>query len=63
MAYLGQRDARLPIAIADLVPTEAVVEYSTNFAAMPKGDFKALTIRGEQLLRVLLPHYCRELLG
>ncbi len=63
MAYLGQRDARLPIAVADLVPAEAVVRYPTNFAAMPIADFKALTTRGEQLLRVLLPHYCPGLLG
>jgi len=53
MAYLGQRDSRLPIPVADLVPAKAVVGYPTNFAAMPKADFKALTTRGEQLLRVL----------
>jgi hypothetical protein len=63
MAYLGQRDARLPSSVADLVPVEAIVRYPTNFAAMPTADFKSLTTRGEQLLRVLLHHYCPDLLG
>jgi len=62
MAYLGQQDARLPVPVSDLVPAEAVAHYPTNFASMPSADFKALATRGEQLVRVLLPHYCPDLL-
>jgi len=62
MAYLGQRDNLLPSPPADLVPAGAVVGYPTNFAAMSASDFTALTTRGEQLIRALLPHYCPELL-
>lgn len=62
MAYLGQRDNLLPSPLADLVPAEAVAGYPTNFAAMSPSDFTALTTRGEQLIRALLPHYCPELL-
>lgn len=63
MAYLGQRDSRLPTVVADLVPAEAVTRYPTNFAAIPASDFQALSTRGEQLTRILLPRYCPDLLG
>lgn len=62
MAYLGQRDSLLPTPVADLAPADAFVRYPTNFAAMGASDFTALTARGEQLIRILLPQYCPELL-
>lgn len=57
LAYLGMKDHRLPAAPADLVPRERVASYPTNFKAMNQVDFTALTTRGEQLMRTLLPFY------
>lgn len=62
-AYLGMRDERLPAPLADLVPRERVFDYPTNFKAMSQGNLDALSGRGEQLVRVLLNHYCPELGG
>jgi len=59
--YLGMRDDRLPIPIADLVPREAVAGYPTDFRAMSREALHALSTRGEQLVRALLPHYCPSL--
>ena len=57
MAYLGMRDENLPVPVADLVPRHAVDQYPTNFDAMSTADLEALSIRGEQLIRTLLPYY------
>lgn len=57
MAYLGMRDENLPVPVADLVPRHAVDQYPTNFDAMSAADLEALSIRGEQLIRTLLPYY------
>jgi NTE family protein len=59
--YLGMQDGKLPTPVADLVPRAAVVGYPTNFAAVPAADQRQLAIRGEQLTRVLLAHYCPDL--
>jgi predicted acylesterase/phospholipase RssA len=61
MAYLGMADNKLPVPVADLIPRQAVAEYGTNFSAMSTTDFDNIASRGEQLIRVLLPHYCPEL--
>ncbi|MEV6183826.1 hypothetical protein AB0M07_43650, partial [Streptomyces sp. NPDC052015] len=53
LAYLGMRDERLPAPPADLVPRSAVFSYPTNFAAMSRSDFSAITTRGEQLMRTV----------
>lgn len=58
---LGMIDAHLPVPVHDLVPREAVERYPTNFAKMPAADLRAVSVRGEQLTRVLLGHYCPEL--
>ncbi len=63
MAYLGQNDSRLPRPLADLVPVDKTARYPTNFAAMPSDAFAAIATRGEQLIRLLLPYYCPELLS
>ena len=61
MAYLGMRDDRLPVPIADLVPRDSVASYGTNFSAMSQTNLDMLSARGEQLTRSLLPLYCPEL--
>jgi len=61
MAYLGMRDDRLPVPLADLVARDKVANYPTNFAPMADGDITALADRGEQLVRTLLPSYCKAL--
>lgn len=66
MAYLGMQDshlARVPAVVADLVPRSSVIAYPTNFAAMRHEEFERLTVRGEQLVRALLPSYCPRLLA
>jgi predicted acylesterase/phospholipase RssA len=60
-AYLAMQDRHLPTPVADCVPRAAVVGYPTNFAPVPGEDLRLLTVRGEQLTRVLLAHYCPEL--
>lgn len=60
-AYLGMDDYRLPVPLEDLVPREAVERYPTNFAKMTVRDLTAVSVRGEQLTRVLLSHYCPDL--
>ncbi|MFD1545077.1 patatin-like phospholipase family protein [Nonomuraea guangzhouensis] len=62
-AYLAMRDHKLPVPIADYVPRAAVVDYPTDFRAVSAENFRLLTVRGEQLTRVLLAHYCPELLA
>lgn len=57
MAYLGMRDENLPVPVPDLVPRHAVNQYPTNFDAMSGADLETLSIRGEQLIRTLLPYY------
>ncbi|WP_404200210.1 patatin-like phospholipase family protein [Streptomyces tauricus] len=60
LAYLGMKDDRLPAPPADLVPRSAVAAYPTNFAAMARSDFEAITTRGEQLMRTVLPMYLQS---
>ncbi|KUO07184.1 patatin-like phospholipase family protein [Streptomyces sp. DSM 15324] len=60
LAYLGMKDNRLPAPPADLVPRSAVATYPTNFAAMSRTNFEAITTRGEQLTRTVLPMYLRH---
>lgn len=54
--YLGVSDERLP-PLADLVPRGAAANYATNFAAMRLRDFEAITIRGEEIARLLLARH------
>lgn len=61
LPYLGQQDSRLPGPPADLVRREEVSNYPTNFSAMKERDIKRLSLRGEQITRLLLAHYCSEL--
>jgi NTE family protein len=61
LAYLGMRDERLPVPLADLIPRHQVAGYPTDFKAMTSADLNLLTLRGEQLVRTLLPTYCPQL--
>jgi predicted acylesterase/phospholipase RssA len=60
LADLGMKDNRLPTPPADLVPRSAVASYPTNFAAMTRSDLEAITTRGEQIMRTVLPMYLRR---
>ncbi|RSN64691.1 hypothetical protein DMH08_17115 [Actinomadura sp. WAC 06369] len=60
-AYLAMQDRNMPVPVTDYVSREKVVTYPTDFRAVPAEHFRHLTLRGEQLTRVLLAHYCPEL--
>jgi NTE family protein len=61
MPYLGQQDSALPWPPVQLEPRESVINYPTDFAAMPEVAMKALSNRGEQLTRALVSAYLSEL--
>lgn len=61
--YLGMRDERLPIPVADLVSRSSVQSYPTNFAPMKSADLDAITVRAEQLTRTLLSTYTPDIAG
>jgi hypothetical protein len=44
-----------------LVPQEGVVAYPTDFSAMPAEMIRLISLRGEQLTRLLLARYCPEI--
>ena len=59
--YLGMDDSRLPVPVAGLIPFEEVRDYPTDFQAMADRHVETLALRGEQLTRTLLSHYCPDL--
>ncbi|MBW1668957.1 MAG: patatin-like phospholipase family protein [Deltaproteobacteria bacterium] len=61
LAYLGQLDHRLPYVPPDLITRDKVYDYPTNFSPMSQKDIDLITQRGEQLIRLLVSHYCPEL--
>jgi NTE family protein len=60
LPYLGQQDHKLPWKPPDLVPRREVVDYPTNFAPMTDAWIDRLSLRGEQLTRILVPHYLAD---
>jgi NTE family protein len=54
--YLGSQDDRLPF-VPDLVPRDPISAYGTNFAAMPPLTLERLSVRAEQITRVLMTNY------
>jgi predicted acylesterase/phospholipase RssA len=58
--YLGVRDSRIP-PLSDLVPRGAVESYPTNFAPVKTRSLQELTIRGEQVSRLLLAQHLPQL--
>jgi integrative and conjugative element protein (TIGR02256 family) len=61
LPYLGQQDQKLPHIPPDLIKREEVINYPTDFSAMSEEDINAISLRGEQLTRILLSRYCPEL--
>lgn len=61
LSYLGLRDEKLPYVPPDLVKREEVFNYPTDFFAMKQKDIDLLSLRGEQLTRVFIDYYCKEL--
>jgi len=61
-AYLGMNDGNLPVPVHDLVSRDSVERYPTNFTSMTDASLNAISVRAEQLTRVLLSHYCPDLL-
>lgn len=59
--YLGMPDARLPVPVTDLVSSDAVRHYPTNFRKMTVASIDSISMRGEQLTSTLLAHYCPDL--
>ena len=57
LPYLGQQDDKLPWKPPDLVPRGDVAYYPTDFAPMSEAWIDRLSLRGEQLTRILVPHY------
>lgn len=60
-AYLGMKDWNMPVPVPDLVPRGAVERYPTDFAGMTDTALTAISVRAEQLTRVLLSQYCPDL--
>jgi NTE family protein len=58
--YLGMRD-HLVQPLADLVPGEVARACGTDFKAMADGMFQAVTIRGEQLTRLVVEQHASTL--
>jgi predicted acylesterase/phospholipase RssA len=61
MPYLGQQDDSLPWMPPGLVRREQVVSYPTNFAPMAQTEIDKLSLRGEQLTRLLIERWCPDL--
>jgi NTE family protein len=62
MPYLGQQDNNLPWRPYALRAREDVIDYPTNFAAMSDEWIEKLSERGEQLTKLLVTHYLRDLI-
>lgn len=57
LPYLGQIDAKVPNAPADLIRRESVFDYPTDFSPMATEDIDRLAMRGEQLTNALISAY------
>jgi len=63
LPYLGQQDASLPSKPMNLIPRADVICYPTNFAAMHQDWIKKISVRGEQLTKLLVSQYLPELVS
>ena len=61
LSYLGTADNRLPAPPPDLIRRDEVSAYPTDFAPMRQDDIYRLTLRGEQVTRLLITRYLPEL--
>jgi NTE family protein len=57
MPYLGQIDERLPYTPNNLVMRNEKFDYPTDFSPMKKVHIERISLRGEQLTRLLIEHY------
>lgn len=62
MAYLGMQDRKLERPPSDLVPLGDVMDYPTDFSAMPAEWIEKLSKRGEQLMIGVLQQHSPHLL-
>jgi NTE family protein len=60
LPHLGQQDSSLPDRPVDLVPREEVHAYPTDFNGMSGHWIDRLSLRGEQLTKLLARHYFKE---
>lgn len=61
LPYLGQNDRALPFQPPHFVKKSEVEDYATDFNPMSNEWINKLSLRGEQLTRVLLQHYLPDL--
>lgn len=61
LPYLGQNDLALPYQLPHFVKKSDVVDYATDFNPMSHEWIEKLSLRGEQLTRILLQHYLPNL--
>ncbi|HVC37789.1 MAG TPA: hypothetical protein VNF46_05235 [Gammaproteobacteria bacterium] len=61
LVYLGQDDSKLPLRPPNLVKCAQVSHYPTDFSAMSAQDIEIISVRGEQLTRLLVSRYLRNL--
>lgn len=63
LPYLGQQDDRLPRRPIDLITRNQVSAYPTDFAPMAEDWIDRLSMRGEQLTRLLISEYMPDICG
>lgn len=62
LPFLGQNDQQLrTIVPPDLVRRDEVVGYPTNFSKMSPDDLKRISLRGEQLTRMMIEAHAPEI--
>lgn len=62
LPFLGQNDTQLrTIVPPDLVRREDVIDYPTNFSRMSDDDIERISLRGEQLTRLMIEAYAPEI--
>lgn len=62
LPFLGQKDNRLrAIVPPDLVPREEVLHYPTRFSRMRDDDIERISLRGEQLTRMMIEAHVPEI--
>lgn len=62
LIYLGQQDKRLPYMPPDLVLSDKVKTYPTNFSPMTTKNIDLISKRGEQLTHLILDRYLKDLM-
>lgn len=63
LAYLAQDDSKVPGSPHDLVTRDLVVDYPTDFSAMPEKALNHLVKRGQQLMMAMVQEHCPGLVA